>query len=284
MDATKDSELHRKYHCVDSLPASLVQELSTVMKQLDVIYPTEQEMQLITNWLLKGIRGETLTIFSPICPDYSVEETGDPRCPYRHTFNQVGSGIGAIAHRLLKAYPYLESMLTKHGIKLNIVVGLGDFEALSESNLKRVNVTQEEFLNRCQKSKTAFENACLVPTEVYMITDLCDGHQAWLDTFEHFKNRLHKQDFGQSNLTREKLLTIVEKRKNLYDRWFGKKDTLEEYLPYAITQGAEYAAVGAIISKCRDNCFVLGADNDAMAPFYSIEKTTPTLYLERYYC
>lgn len=284
VDVQKDTNLHRKYSCVEELPASIVEKISALMETIDVIFPTEREMQGIVNWFLKGLNGEEVTIFSPICPDYSVEETGNKEYPFRHTFNHVGNGIGLIAQRILNAFPLVEAVLKKCGIKVNFIVGLGDFETLAESNLKRVKITKEEFVNRCKKSKIAFQNACLFPTEVYMITDMCGGYQTWLDMFEHFREKLRNNEYGASELSPKKMFDIIEKRKNLYNRWYGKKDFLVDYLPYIINQGAEYAALGEILAKLKSHCLVLGADNDAMAPFYSIKQAIPTLYLKRYYC
>jgi MFS family permease len=66
------------------------------------------EMRGIAAEMLNTTRqlGATLcfaVVFSPVCPDYSIEPTGNPLCPYRHTFNELGSGLGLIAQSLIQA-------------------------------------------------------------------------------------------------------------------------------------------------------------------------------------
>ncbi len=284
IDAEHDTFLHRKYQCVKSLSASMIKDLTAMMQKLDIIYPNEFQMRQIVGWLQKGLQGEALTIFSAICPDYSVEPTGNPDCPFRHTFDTVGSGNGLIAQRILNALPTISKLLTDWKVNFKIIAGVGNFEAFSEANLQRVKLTEEEFLNRVGKSKMVFENVCAVPCEVHMITELCDGKQAWLKSVAYYHDKFNRNEFGLSGITRKTLLDIARKRKNLYNRWYGEKNLLDEYLAYVINQGIEYAAIGAIIGKRFNNCFILGADNDVMAPFYSIEQVIPSLYLKRFYC
>lgn len=282
VDPSQDFLLQRKYKCIDKLPISTLKTISALMEEMEIVYPNERNMQQIVYWLLTGLSGQILTIFSPVCPDYSVEATGNSHCPYRHTFNELGNGLGLIAKRILDVLPVFVKNLNQCGIKTEIIVGLGDFEAFSETNLKRLKITQEEFLNRLSKSKNAFEKACKVSATVYMITDMLGGPKHWLATHQLFADRLLKKDYGASSLSYKKLSEIVRKRKNLYDRWYGKKQLLD-HIPQLLTQGAEYAAMGSILSQF-DNCLILGADNDAMGPFYSVVVELPTLYLKRFYC
>jgi hypothetical protein len=279
----KDSLLNRKYRCTDSLPPTVTHVISDVMERIDAIYPDEFTMQRIIEWISKGLNQEELTIFSPICPDYSVESTGNPVCPFRHTFNELGSGLGLIAQRIIAALPELVNALRSCHLKIKVVIGIGDFEAYSDANLNRLNINQATFLERVEKSKQAFENTSPIAVDVQMVTDMFGGYRAWLNLYNEFTKRLNQGKFGASALTEEKLLQIVRKRKNLYDRWYGEK-TLTAHLPQLLMQGAEYAVLGSMISKTMNNCLVLGADNDAMSPFYSVEQTLPTLYLKRFYC
>lgn len=283
VSAEKDTLLHRKYKCVDKIPINLAKAISVVMKKIEVIYPDEQDMQLFVNWLIVGLNGHELTIFSPVCPDYSVEPTGDPKCPYRHTFNELGEGLGLIAKRILTAVPILINALESFGLTIKIIIGIGDFEANSQANLKRLGITKDEFLNRVAKSKKALKEDAHHFMDIRMITDMLGGQDAWLIAYDEFINRFSQSNFGASDLNYEKLMKIVEKRKNLYDRWYGEKP-LSGHLTQLLNQGAEYAVMGSLILRSMKNCLVLGADNDAMSSFYSIEKKIPTLYLKRFYC
>lgn len=282
VDPKLDSLIARKYRCAKLLPTQIVGILSDVLQEMDVIYPSEESMGKLVSWVNKGLNQEQLTLFSPICPDYSVEETGNPACPFRHTFNELGSGLGLIAQRILHAIPKFLKALTACGLRVKVVIGIGDFEAYSDANLNRLNITQAVFLERVAGSKKAFEEASLIDVDVRMITDMLGGFQNWQNRYHEFVNHLQQRHFGLAELNERKLLSIVGKRKNLYDRWYGKK-SLVEHIPQLLNQGAEYAVLGAM-AKLMENCLVLGADNDAMAPFYSVDQPIPTLYLKRYYC
>lgn len=283
VDLSSDTLLHRKYQCLTKLPLNLIKEISSFMEKMEFIFPNEDSMKLFVDWLSLGLENKNLSIFSPVCPDYSVEETGDLKCPFRHTFNNLGEGLGPIAQRTLSVHPEFIYFLKQFGIKAKLFVGFGDFEGYSESNLKRLNLTTDEFLSRVSKSRQKYKEMSSVDVAVLMITDMFDGYHGWVEAFNEHLNKLNNGYFGESNLSKESLVQIVEKRKNLYDRWYGEKAALD-HVPQLIFQGAEYAALGANISKNLENCLILGADNDAMGPFYSITKKIPTLYLKRYYC
>lgn len=282
VNSKEDSLLHRKYSEMSTLPFDVVQSISDLMEEIAAIYPSKEKIKLVIEWLKKGLQQQPLTIFSPVCPDYSVEPTGDPECPYRHTFNELGSGLGLIAQRILVVIPKFAKVFEKLDLKIKIIVGFGDFEAYSQANLTRLGITKNEFLSRVTNSKKTFEASKPVATDVHMITDLFGGYTKWLAIYKEFTTRLNQGNFGNSQLTREKLLKIVRKRKSLYDRWYGKK-SLSDHIPQLLAQGAEYAAMGAYVGTLK-NCLVLGADNDAMEPFYSVEKSIPTMYLKRFYC
>lgn len=282
VDPCLDFRLHREYKCVAQLSVSHLKIISDLMEEMEIVYPGERQMKKIIDWIQAGLNGSVLTIFSPVCPDYSVEATGNPDCPYRHTFNELGSSLGLIAKRILNALPLIVKSLNNCGIEVNIIVGVGDFEAFADANLKRLNITQIEFLKRVRKSKIAFEESCKVPTSVYMITDMFGGSKEWYKIYQKFVDRLNEENYGASRLSSKVLLQIVRKRKNLYDRWYGKKQLID-HIPQVIMQGAEYAAMGCMLNK-YNNCLILGADNDAMSPFYSVYKEIPTLYLKRFYC
>lgn len=278
------SSLQQRYPMLAGFKTDLIDAIEQLFQKLQVIYPDETNMQGLINWLQRGLAGEVLTLFSLACPDYSVEATGDPQCPYRHTFNELGSGIGPIARRILSALPAIDETFKQFGITIRPILSMADYEVLTEANLTRVNLTAEVFLQRMQSSRNAFQESCSIPIQTPMITELSNGHHSWLALLNQFKARFHQNDFGLSQLNRKKLLAIIKTRKQLYDRWQGVRPTLDDYLPQLLEQGAEYAAVGSIINRNFRNCLILGADHSAFAPFYSTEQFLPSLYLRRFYC
>lgn len=86
-----DLKLEQRYPCLKILPKPVITELENLFRDIQIIYPNNEAMKPIAEWLHQGLLGNTLYTFSMACPDYSVEQTGDdPQCPFRHTFNSVG--------------------------------------------------------------------------------------------------------------------------------------------------------------------------------------------------
>ena len=280
----KDTPLPRQYLCVKKLPPDLVRSFFTLMEDIQALYPDNTNMEGIVSWLYNGLQGRPLTIFSAVCPDYSVEKTGDPQCLYKHTFNELGSNIGLVAQRILDALPRFENFFKQYNIKVTPIIAMGDFEAYAEDNLKRLNISNSEFLSRLQKSHNLTKKSSKVPVNTIMFTELCEGYNRWDIYFKKYKTMLDEGNYGNSNLDKKSLLDIIKARKPLYDRWLGKRNRLEDYLPQLLGQGAEYATMGAIINQNYNNCLILGADHSVMAPFYKVDQFIPTLYLKRFYC
>ena len=283
--ANNHSYLQERYPCLAQLPHALVTAIDVLFQQLQVIYPSKEEMANIVRWLQRGLQGERLQLFSLVCPDYSVVSTGDPLCPYLHTFNELGAGVGLIAKRALAAYPLIATVLQQFDIKLlKPVVALADYEILAESGLTRLGLTHEEFLARLHSSRNALTELSEIEIENPMITNLCDGYDSWRQLHRKYHTQFMQSDFGAAKLNQKRLLAMVKTRKALYDRWHGQRNNLQEYISLLLDQAAEYAAVGEIINRCYDNCLVLGADHSVFEPFYKIKQITPTLYLKRFYC
>lgn len=257
INTNKDTILHRRYPCINLLPSPSVSSLANLMEDLEVLYPDLDTMEHIVTWLQKGLQGEPLTLFSPTCPDYSVEKVENSSYPYQYTFNELGSGIGIVAKRILEALPSLDKFFRDHSLNVTPIVAMCDFEALDESNLRRLKLTTEEFLGKVRKSLSVIQESSTVSLSTFMFTDLCGGHTSWDKCLKEFQKMFADNNYGNSNLTQEKLLEIVKARKPLYDKWQGERARLEDYLPQLIKQGAEYAAMGATIPQQFKNCMIL---------------------------
>jgi hypothetical protein len=277
-----DTLLHRKYQCVDKLPPLIVKALDNFMKQSEVYYPPEKEIAEIVNWLLRGLNGDKLTIFVPLCPDYAADYTGNPRCPVNFSFNDLGCGNGIIAQWLLSPVKNFADMLEHCHIQVEFIVAMADFEAFSEGNLKKFGITKEEFLRRVYLSAKAFKNACPINANVIMFTDLCNESK-WSMQIESIKKMFAEGNYGLSGINRTLLLDIVQKRKPLYCRWYGEKQSSDEYIDIALDQGMMYAAMGIVLSERYKNCLVFAADNKVMRYFYSFANRIPTLYINKKY-
>lgn len=278
-----DAPLNRKYPSVNALPIELSQILSKFMSQARVIYPNDKSMSLIVNWLRQGIINKVpSTIFIPICPDYAVEPTNDPTCPFRHTFQSIGSDIGQIPKRIIGMIPLLKGALKELNFEPKIIAGMADFEGFSEDNLNRLSIIQSEFMKSVNLSRLKFEEAAGV--KAIMISEMLGGEQQWRHAWSIMKNQFSKNNFGAASISDELILRIVRNRQALYTRWYGLKKNVEDFIPLVLGQGAEYSLIGSTLSKLFSNCLILGADNNLFGSFYSYEKSIPALYLKRFYC
>jgi hypothetical protein len=278
-----NSSTMHPYSSLKELPKSFLYEVVQLFEKIQVIYPDKENMQRIVTWLNAGLSGETLYIFSLACPDYSVEATGDSQCPFRHTFNEVHSGIGIIARRILNAVPIIKHSFAKFNIDFIPILAMADYEILTEANLKTLKISSDEFLKRIESSRNSFKKNCSIHIETPHVTELCGGYEKWKDIHSCFRDRFKKNDFGAARINEKIINEILTARKKLYARWYGFKEKIEEYLPILVEQGAEYATVGEIVSRTYKNCLILGADHSVFAPFYNINQPIPLLYLKRFY-
>jgi hypothetical protein len=277
-----DTLLHRKYPYINLLPNSVIKTLDCFMQQSEIYYPPEEEMMDIVDWLRRGLSGNKLTVFVPICPDYAFEYTGDPKCPVKFTFDNLGQGNGIIAQWILSAIKNLAVTFQSCHIQADLIVAMADFEAFSEENLRAIKIEKKEFLRRSHLSTQAFKIACPIRTSVIPFTDLC-SEQKWMHHIKSIKQRFAREDYGSSRIDRKLLLNIVEKRRPLYERWYGKRKFIQDYIDIVLDQGAMYAAMGTVLHEHYGHCLVFGADNKVMRHFYSITTRIPTLYINKKY-
>lgn len=261
------------------LPRELIKDLYSLYRQVNASFPNYNWEERIFNWIFKGLDGLPLTLISPVCPDYSYEMVdGFPR----YTFDTLGGGIGIVAQSVLNVLPLFIDFFNKHNLKVSIWVTLADVEAIVPENLDRLSITRDMFLKRIKESRDAIKGEAPVGVNVCMFSSLCEGLAVWEEVVSKFKQRFDGDDFGGSTLDRRRLIAIVKKRKPIYERWYGEKSSLEDYLPYLIFQGAQYASFASII-RTQPNCLILGADQSVMAPFYDVEEETPSLYIKSKY-
>lgn len=259
-----------------------IEQCQRVFAQEDVCRLSDADIARLERWIAKGISGEPLTIVSPVCPDYSAT-AGETR-KYRFTFESVGTGVGLSCGRIFESLAALRRLFTDLGLN-NIThhVCVGDFEAFSAENVKRVGISTEEFVSRNRKSCESITAATPTPIISGLFTDLCGGRAGWEQEYASMLRRFEAHEFGPlrgNPLFRE----IAEARKPLYKRWFDVNDAPDEFFEsLVVSQGIEYATMGKIISDRFDNPLILGADHHKMGRFYTMAADLPVVYLNRNY-
>lgn len=278
--------LNNKYKSINVLDSNSIKAIEKFMQDAQAIYPDEIYMCKIVEWVRKAISDHSTTIFIHTCPDYEAEPINNLKQMYRHTFNSLGSGIGQIAKRALNLLPNLKLLLKELNINPKVIVSIADYEAFSEQTLARMNLTKNEFLARVRASISLFGNLAndILPVETYMFMDICGGQEEWVKKTSEIKNCFANGNFGLCNINNKIFKDIATSRKALYKNWFNDNASLEQYIDIAMSQAAEYAAIGFYIHKQFQNCLVIGTDSVHFAEFYNFYSMIPTLYFKRFYC
>jgi len=280
------NKLHKQWPTlVPKVDTQVLTALNTFFANTDAIYPTEYEGVKIIKWLTAAKAGKPSTLFLHTCPDYSVEPTGDDSKPYKHNFKSLGNDIGQIALRILNTFPELANLFNTLGIAPRVVVTIADYEALSAQTCRRVGESKTTFLRKVRQSLSAFQDKSTLPCiEAYMTTELFSGgEKSWTETVSKYKVSLKNSDLGAIAIGNSIFDKIACARKALYSKWFDSGKSTEFYSEIALSQAAEYAAIGCQIAKSFQNCLVLGADSNLFGPFYSSVMAIPTVYLKRRY-
>lgn len=274
-----------KYKPAAQVPQTVAKALEHFLQKTNAIYPDENMLAKIFQWIERAKQSGTATVFMHTCPDYEVEPTGNINCPYKYTFKSLGDDIGQIAQRLLTALPDLRTFFKEAGIKVNIVASIADYEAYSQATLDRVHETKTHFLQKIRKSLDKFTEASKhLDVKTLFFTELSDGDEkSWLQEIKKLETCFRNGDFGQATINKKIFNQIATKRKSLYSRWYGEQNNFNDYLNIAISQAAEYAITGKYINQNFENCLILGADSEFFGPLYNVFRETAYIYLKKKY-
>lgn len=282
--AAAGSMNHRFHRSLERLEPAVAAALLDTLREAGFVDPSEAEMSRMVDWLERALAGEPSTIVSPVCPDYAVEDGNAAK--HRFTFRGVNSGLGVTASRLFEALPAVSALLRDHlGLDVTHYVCPGDFEAFSEETNRRLGIDEATFLEHLEGSRRAILEKAPTPVQSCFLTQLGGGKEHWLRLHADLVERMNAGAFGPIAGTPQ-VREVALGRRGLYDRWYNVTDRpVEFYESIVIRQGAEYAAMGVLVSgsaRCP-NPLILGADDHKMAPFYRLAADIPVLYLRRNY-
>ncbi len=226
-------------------------------------------------------KNQTLYIVTPCCPDYSKVKIGDQ---FNFTFDKIENSIGLVAKRLEKSINEIHEFLKSNRIKFKHIISIGDFEAYSPKNLKKLNLTKKEFLKKTRinqnKIEKKFEDKrCLTKK---MFSETFGNERVWKKNLDKFYNLIKNGKYGQSGVNNKILGEIIKSRISLYKKWYGHC-SFSKYKEILENQAAEYATMGYLIRKKFKYSMVIGADHYRMSPFYLVGSNIPVLYLKKNY-
>jgi hypothetical protein len=219
--------------------------------------PTEV-MQSLTEWFSRLLQGEPSTIVAGMCPDYQVVDGV-------YTFDELGSGIGLVAAKVLGAIQQLGPFVQKRKLPLRVVVAMADHEADNEANCQRVGLTRAEFYGRLAQSQQAFAAECNgLPVITTSITKVGD----WAGALAEAERRIASGYYaGPFAVTEENLLQAARARAPFYARWYGRGLTDAEALACLRNQIAEYHALPGLLCRSYPNPCVLDGGAPGMRIF-----------------
>lgn len=268
-----------RYPAMQGLPDALVLDLERAFESLSFAPSAAHFVARFAETLAKGLAGETITLVSPVCPDYGYESKNGR---LRYTFEHLGDGIGLVAGRVARTLPHLQAVLRKHGIDARLAVAAGDFEGFDASTLNRLKETREGFAHKLQISQGKLLEVLGGDTESIMIAAAAGGEARWHALTADAQQRLERHDNGCIVDNDLDYASIFNARLPLYQAWHQQRSN-EELMQILYAQGAEYAAIGKVFAEQWRNPIVIGADHNRMQPFYWLYSTIPVLYLTRVY-
>ena len=159
-------------------------------------------------------QGQTLYLVTPCCPDYSKEKVGNQ---YNFTFNKIENGIGLVAKRLEKNIKDIHDFLRLNKIRFKHIISIGDFEAYSEKNLIKLNLTKKEFLKKTRINQKKIEKRFKIKKCVTkkMFSEIFGNEKVWEKNLKKFYNLIRKGNYGQSGLNEKILEDITKSRVSL---------------------------------------------------------------------
>ena len=270
---------HKKFNVSKGMNLDLVDDMINLIDNNNLLID-KTDFKNFYSLILKGIKGEKITFFSPVCPDYSYKKISEDL--YLLTFEDLGTNIGVVASRIKKYIDNIYSLFDKYNINYDHIIAVGDFEVLSRSNLKKLNISKDEFLKRIKISQKKIQTNFKKSKSKHLFTEHFGGLKKWENQYEIILEKIKKKGFGKSQLRKKHLDEIILSREQLYKRWFGKISK-KQMLDKLILQAAEYALMGKLIKENYKNVFVLGADHSKMSKFYSVINSILTIYIKKNY-
>ncbi len=241
--------------------------------------PSRAALRTLALRFSQAAAGNRLTLFSPVCPDYSYEPLPNGR--FQYTFESLGDGIGLVARRLMENLPVMVDLVGSLGLDCDVVIGAGDFEGYDQSNVARLGVDQNQFVERVRRSCERIVAGMPIPVEHRLIGEMVGGQADWESAMQEAIARLEKKSSDGDE--REYMLAAIRARKRLYTQWYGVRDRDADFLPLLIRQAAEYALIGKCVGETFECPVVIGFDHHVMSHFYSEYRPVAAIYTDCIY-
>ena len=185
-----------------------------------------------------------------------------------------------VGKKFLEKLPDVISSFKEIDIDIKPIVLLGDFEN-NQSNIERLNITNQLFLNSLLSSKKIFEENYKIRAELF--AEYFGGINSWNKRINTLKNELCFKNIKSlekyyPNIDHQK---IFLSRISLYRRWYGDKTLMTDLF---INQIYEYILMGNLVSGFHRPSILLSSDHKAMAPYFACGyNSLPLISLNNFY-
>lgn len=226
----------------------------------DFILPqtNEEIVALAKNFVRVKTTGEPMNLYTPLCPDWSMDSTG------RYNFRSLGGGVSFIAKKFFKYAPKLLRILTEHKIPyqgLLIFADWGIETELDGQNTYGKKLTEEN-IRMCFTSSLAATDEHLLglqsdsdygtlfaPFKVVAMTKFFEDSGLDLVALDERFKRYFSEDKNGVKLLNELAMTSaqVNRERMGHDNRRNRQMSLETLIDYA-TFGQALNSYGLIIA------------------------------------
>ena len=229
--------------------------------------------------LAELLKKKKIIIFSPVCPNYSYVKKKNN---YVFTFKTINNGPGLVAETIFEHIKTLFEFLSFIKKDYKYYVSIGDFEAFSIENQRKLSLSEKDYLNKARLNQKHIQNLFIGHNGKKMFTEYFGGKSIWVKKYKTIHRSISR--YFTKNKNEYRIITdIIKSRKKLYFNWY-KTRNFEILKKIVIKQGAEYATMAYLLQKKFGSVIILGADHHKMSFFYQFgSKNISTLYIKKKY-
>ena len=244
--------------------------------------PKQNYVDRFYNLILQKKRtGEKLIVVTPCCPDYSNVKKNNK---YEFTFNSIEDGQGLVAKRLFENIEDIKIFFKNIKIDYDHYIVIGDFEAFSFKNQKRLKLSENQYLFKVLQNQKVI-NTIFKDNHIKSNKSFCQifgNKSTWIKHVKKYKILFNENNSKFIKDKIENFDRILDSRISLYKKWYGDLNR-KKYEKILIGQAAEYASMGYLIKKKFKDAIILGADHYRMSEFYQLGSDRIVFYLKKNY-
>jgi hypothetical protein len=233
-------------------------------------------LEKLAAWLVKGRRGEQLTIVSTACPAYSYLSPAG--APPRYTYSGLEGDIGLAGKRFFRSIDSVHRLLREHlGVpNFRHEVLVADFEGFTRASLQRVGVTAMDFNRRCLDTARAYRTKGAYCMRAGTFSNMFGGRERWLRELTEMMNRANRGEFP-ALLDKERLRNVGEERRATFEEFFREPVADGDMEEVVVSRAIELGTAGKLICGLYRNSLILSISDERFSEFFGLAADAPIL-------